>query len=136
MSNVRFASCAEALMTGALQNCRKTKRELVHLSAGIQVESEGSRWHAAFVKDVSSEGMFFYSDFRPSSGDPIKFKLKFTDGMSGMPIWYKGTVVRVEEAQAGAAIGVAVKLEGYDFISQPGQNALQVRQRRKPISKN
>jgi|GEM_PF-5513819 hypothetical protein len=118
MSNVRFASCAEALMTGALQNCRKTKRELVHLSAGIQVESEGSRWHAAFVKDVSSEGMFFYSDFRPSSGDPIKFKLKFTDGMQGMPIWYKGTVVRVENAQAGAAIGVAVELEGYDFISQ------------------
>ena len=26
--------------------------------------------------------------------------------------------MRVEEAQAGAAIGVAVKLEGYDFISQ------------------
>jgi hypothetical protein len=118
MSNVRFASSAEALMTEAQQNCRKTKRECVYLSARIQVESESSRWHAAFVKDVSPEGMFFYSDFRPSSGDPIRFQLQFTDRMNRMHIRYKGTVVRVEEAQAGAAIGVAVRLERGDFISQ------------------
>lgn len=117
MSNMRFASAAENLMTGTQQNRRKTSRELVYLSASIRLGSESSGWHPAFVKDLSSEGMFFYSDFRPSSGDPIKFKLKFTDAMTGMPIWYKGTVVRVEEAQAGAAIGVAVKLEGYEFIS-------------------
>jgi hypothetical protein len=118
MSNVRFASSAEALMTEAQQNCRKTKREFVYLSARIQVESESSRWHAAFVKDVSSEGMFFYSDFRPSSGEPIRFQLKFTDEMNRMHLRYEGTVVRVEEVQAGAAIGVAVRLERGDFISQ------------------
>ena len=124
MSNMRLASTAESLMTGTQQNRRKTKRELVHLSASIRLESESSGWHAAFVKDLSSQGMFFYSDFRPSEGDPIKFKLKFKEAMTGLPVWYKGSVVRVEEAQAGAAIGVAVKLErAQNFLVRGGCHA-------------
>jgi PilZ domain len=118
MSKINYAPVGEAFMAGVQLERREAKREFVQLNVRIQVQTRDLGWHAALVRDVSSEGMFFYSDFWPSPGDPIKFRLKFTDRVNGIPIWYTGKVVRVKEVQAGPAVGIAVSLEHCDFINQ------------------
>ena len=116
MSHIRPKPTAEAIMTGSQPDRRKTKREFVQLPARIQVQSLDASWHVGLVRDLSREGIFFYSDFRPSPGDSITFMLKFTGTKNSIPNWYRGNVMRVEEAKAGASFGVAVSLERYDFI--------------------
>jgi hypothetical protein len=116
MSHIRPKPTAEAIMTGSQVDRRKTKREFVQLPARIQVQSLDASWHVGLVRDLTRDGIFFYSDFRPSLGDSIKVMLKFTGMKNSIPNWYRGNVMRVEEGKAGASFGIALSLERYDFI--------------------
>ena len=61
------------------------------------------------LRDISQNGMFFYSNFRPSLESTINFSLRLGEKtISG-----SGEVVRVEQSAPGAAIGVAVRVSNY-----------------------
>lgn len=58
------------------------------------------------LRDISADGIFFYSNFKPSLGMNLNFTLRINDrNVTGT-----GEVVRIEENRPGAAIGVAVKM--------------------------
>jgi PilZ domain len=62
------------------------------------------------VRDISTGGIFFYSNFKPSLKMNIDFTLIFNDKrISG-----SGEVIRVEQGLPGAAIGVALKIANCD----------------------
>ena len=61
------------------------------------------------LRDISQNGMFFYSNFRPSLQSMISFSVKLGEkNISG-----SGEVIRVEQSSPGAAIGVAVRISSY-----------------------
>jgi hypothetical protein len=62
------------------------------------------------LRDISSGGIFFYSSLKPALQTSINFVLHLKD----KKLRGKGEVVRVEQSVPGAAIGVAVKISGYD----------------------
>src|SRR5260370_12250136 len=62
------------------------------------------------VRDISTGGIFFYSNFKPALKMNIDFTLTFHDKrISG-----NGEVIRVEQGLPGAAIGVALKIANCD----------------------
>jgi hypothetical protein len=69
--------------------------------------------HVAMVRDMTRQGIFFYSDVRPQLGEEIAFVMKFPKWTRSSPIACKGKVVRVEQAVPGAAIGVALRLSRF-----------------------
>lgn len=103
-----------AIMLGDCPNRRATKRKFVRLPAWVIFYRTDHKKHVAMVRDISRLGIFFYSDFQPASGDEIEFVIKFPKWTKTPPIACKGTVVRVEQATPGAAVGVAASL--YRFV--------------------
>lgn len=50
------------------------------MPAWVSVESDSRTEHVAFVRDISTKGLFFYSDFKPIAGENIKFVLEYLKG--------------------------------------------------------
>ena len=74
----------------------------------ISLRFEAGTAHG-ILRDISENGMFFYSNFRPPLQSNINFSLKLGEKvLSG-----SGEVIRVEQHSPGAAIGVAVRILSY-----------------------
>ena len=69
--------------------------------------------HVAMVRDMTRQGIFFYSDVRPQVGEEVAFVMKFPKWTDSSLIACKGKVVRVEQAVPGAAVGVALSLSRF-----------------------
>src|SRR4051812_15380638 len=85
---------------------RSAARIFVRLPAWVTVDGNSPRDHVAFVRDISSRGIFLYSDFKPEHGESISFVLQYLSGSNRIRLHLR--VVRVEEPKLGSAIGVAV----------------------------
>lgn len=98
-----------AMMMGARCEQRSGERQLTTMPATIFASE---RRHIGLVRDLSESGLFVYSNFEPKQTDRLFLTLKVTqpDG-STMNLECSGHVVRVESAIAGAAVGIAVKLD-------------------------
>lgn len=99
-----------ALMMGSRCEQRSGERQLTTMPATVFFHE---RRHVGLVRDLSESGLFVYSDFEPKQNDPLFLILKVTqaDG-STTNLECNGQVVRVEAGIAGAAVGIAVKLNG------------------------
>jgi hypothetical protein len=92
---------------------RSSPRAFIIFPISINSPAAG-KTHQGIVRDVSADGIFFYSTFRPRLQSDINFVLH----VKGKKIAGTGKVVRVEQAAPGAAIGVAVKsprLSGFEY---------------------
>jgi hypothetical protein len=98
----------EAVMLGMLAKKRSTPRVLVRRTAWLTFKSFREHEHLALVKDISARGVFFYSDFLPAVGDHLDFVVEYLSGLDRVRLHLKGAVVRVDQAAAGCAPGVAV----------------------------
>lgn len=74
----------------------------------ISLTFESGTTHG-IVRDISEDGIFFYSNFKP----PLQANIHFSLRLKGKNITGSGEVVRVEQNAPGAAIGIAVKISGY-----------------------
>lgn len=92
-------------------NQRCSPRALVIFPISI-LGNKGMETHSGIVRDISKNGLFFYSNYRPKPQETITFVLH----MSGSKISCTGQVVRIEEKAPGAAVGVAVKIESSTAI--------------------
>ena len=92
---------------------RSMKRKLLRLPAWIVFYRTSLKKHVTMVRDMTREGIFFYSDVRPSVGEEIAFVLKFPKWTKTPTVACKGEVMRVEEAVPGAHPGVAVRLSHF-----------------------
>ena len=106
-------STRDAIMLGECPNRRAVVRNFVRLPAWIVIHGKERQKHVAMVRDISREGIFFYSDVQTAPGEPIEFVLKFPKWTNSAPVFCKGIVVRVERAAPEAAIGVAASLNSF-----------------------
>ena len=78
-----------------------------------------------FTQDLSGRGAFFYTDFQVAEGDAVELTFMMPAEITlteSMRVRCRGRVVRVLPAQS--KFGVAVHLEGYEYLS-PTENAAQ-----------
>ena len=94
---------------------------------GTSVEGLG------FTQDLSSRGVFFFTNAPLTEGSEIELTLRMPSEITlgeSMPVRCRGRVLRVVRpaatsipdcsgtAQAEAKIGVAVRLEGYEYLPE------------------
>jgi hypothetical protein len=97
------------------QQQRRASRIFVKLPAWITLDSH-PREHVAFVRDISTRGIFLYSDFLPRAGYHLNFILQYLNGSNNIRLHLGGKVVRLEQAQASAVvIAVAFDAVNEDF---------------------
>ena len=116
MMQTRFAthSPREAIMLGMCPNHeRSATRKFLRLPAWMVFYRVNFKKHVAMVRDMTRQGIFFYSDIRPQVGEEVAFVMKFPKRTHRSLIACKGKVVRVEQAVPGAAVGVAVSLSRF-----------------------
>jgi len=78
--------------------------------------------HVAIERDMTRQGIFFYSDVRPLVGEEIVFVMKFPRWTNSSPTACKGKVVRVEQAVPGDDIGVALSLSRFLVLNKTWGN--------------
>jgi hypothetical protein len=86
---------------------RSSRRQMMHSAAQITVPGEGE--HNAIVRDLSAEGIFLYSNFKPIVGSDIALTFSTRVGKDLVKIFTHAKVVRVQQLVAGAAPGIAAK---------------------------
>src|SRR5579859_421511 len=102
---------AHGIMLAPQVNKRSNSRSLVIFPISITGD-DGTETHSGIVRDISKDGIFFYSSYKPQLQETISFVLH----MSGNKISCTGQVLRVEQKAPGAAVGVAVKIQSSTAI--------------------
>src|SRR3954453_13971788 len=84
---------------------RSSRRQMVHSAAQISVAGNGE--HHGIVRDLSADGIFLYSNFKPAVGAEIALTFTTRVGKEMVRIFTHARVVRVQQVVAGAAPGIA-----------------------------
>lgn len=96
---------------------------------GTSVEGVG------FTQDLSSRGVFFFTDAAVMEGSEIELSLRMPSEITlgeNMPVRCRGHVLRVVRpaaardvgsAQAETKVGVAVRFEGYEYLAESSESA-------------
>ncbi len=83
-----------------------------------------------FTQDLSSRGVFFFTDAALTEGSEIEITLKMPSEITlgeSMPVRCRGRILRVvkpaatstsESSRGEAKIGVAVRLDGYEYLPE------------------
>ncbi len=99
-------------MLGRHGEQRSAIRLLTTAQAVVYHEDER---HIGLVRDLSSNGLFIYSDFTPELGTELKITVRLArEKEQSQVLPCAGKVVRVESPDEGAAVGLAVRLEAAD----------------------
>ncbi len=96
---------------------RSTLRSFVGTAFVLTLKDGDPRQHVGLIRDVSEQGMFFYSDLNPACGSELDFEFTLPRPET-QPVWVacKGRVVRVEHPAPGAAIGVALSIQRREVL--------------------
>jgi hypothetical protein len=99
---------------------------------GTSVEGVG------FTQDLSSRGVFFFTDAALTEGSEIELTLRMPSEITlgeSMPVRCRGRILRVVRpaatsmadssgaAHAEAKIGVAVRFEGYEYLPESAESS-------------
>jgi len=88
-----------------------------------------------FTQDLSSRGVFFFTDSPLTEGTEIEITLRMPSEITlgeSMPVRCRGRILRVvrpsaklssDTSHAEAKIGVAVRLDGYEYLSESSDSA-------------
>ncbi len=83
-----------------------------------------------FTQDLSSRGVFFFTDAALTEGSEIEITLRMPSEITlgeSMPVRCRGRILRIvksaaksaaDTSQVEAKIGVAVRLDGYEYLSE------------------
>jgi hypothetical protein len=98
---------------------RNTRRFSLKLPLTVKFSNGGGE-AAAETKDVSARGVFFYLDSKVAEGSPIEFTLTLPPEITlteSIRVRCTGKVVRVDNDDPNAQVGIAAAIDQYDFIS-------------------
>jgi hypothetical protein len=104
---------------------RASQRFDFQLPVGVRL-SGTEREGCGFIQDLSGRGVFFYTDFQVAEGDVVELTFMMPAEITlteNMRVRCRGRVTRVLPAES--KFGVAVNLEGYEYLSQ-SESAAQV----------
>ena len=88
-----------------------------------------------FTQDLSSRGVFFFTDSPLTEGTEIEITLRMPSEITlgeSMPVRCRGRILRVvrpsakltpDTSPAEAKIGVAVRLDGYEYLPESSDSA-------------
>ena len=86
-----------------------------------------------FTQDLSSRGVFFFTDAPLSEGSEIEITLRMPSEITlgeSMPVRCRGRILRVvrpsaknNSSPAKAKIGVAVRLDGYEYLPESANSS-------------
>ncbi len=99
---------------------RGAQRFQFHLPVSVRVVSSG-READGFTQDLSARGALLYTDLTLSPGDSVELTLLMPSEITlaeNMRVRCRGTVTRVQQPAVGTRLGVAVHLEGYEFLPE------------------
>ena len=99
---------------------RAAQRFGFHLPVSVRLAGS-DREGCGFTQDLSARGTLFYTDFPLTEGDAVELTLVMPSEITlaeNMPVRCCGKVVRVARPAVGTKCGVAVHLEGYEFLPQ------------------
>ena len=105
---------APSIMRSTLDQRRSCLRIRLAIPAEVTLPDFGSQHHTALVRDISTTGAFFYSNFTPSLQSNITVDFVFPLAERLMKISCSGVVVRVERGATGCAAGIAMHFRNYD----------------------
>lgn len=80
MAQTRFAShnsAGEAIMLGLCPNQQRSATRKFHRLPATVFYGINLQKHVAMVRDMTRQGIFFYSDVRPQLGKEIAFVMTF-----------------------------------------------------------
>jgi len=94
----------------------------------------GSLEGVGFTQDLSSRGVFFFTDAPLTQGAEIEITLRMPSEITlgeNMPVRCRGRILRVIQPSAAGIsvpqretkIGVAVRLEGYEYLPESSQSS-------------
>ena len=90
----------------------------------------------AFTQDLSSRGVFFFTDAHLTEGSEIELTLRMPSEITlgeSMPVRCRGRILRIVRPVPGTAklpdpdrteikIGVAVRFDGYEYLTEPAES--------------
>jgi hypothetical protein len=83
-----------------------------------------------FTQDLSSRGVFFFTSAPLTEGAEIELTLRMPSEITlgeSMPVRCRGRILRVirptDASQAEPKIGVAVRLEGYEYLPESSESS-------------
>ena len=94
-------------------NQRSSRRRLVVTPCVMYFQNTR---HVGLIRDISSNGLFAYSNFTPGIGDIVRVTLTEQTGTGMKTVGCSGVVVRVESKAAGAATGIALRVDGFEVM--------------------
>ena len=107
-------------------NKRSNPRSLAIFPISITKES-GKEAHPGIVRDISKEGVFFYSKVRPELNAEIEIAFMVPDSADYKRFVGRGMVVRVEDTRSGL-IGIAARLSRCEIIPEKPASAQSIPQ--------
>ena len=97
---------------------RAAQRFDVHLPVAVKAP-EGVTEGQGFTQDLSARGVFFYTDFPLVEGQAVELTLVMPSEITlaeNMPVRCRGKVTRISQMSGANKTGVAVHLEGYEYL--------------------
>jgi len=97
---------------------RAAQRFDFHLPVSVKL-MEGGPEGTGFTQDLSVRGAFFYTDFPLAEGVLVELTLMMPSEITlaeSMRVRCRGRVLRVTKPSTETQVGVAVQLEGYEFL--------------------
>ena len=111
---------------------RRVGQRFPYLLAVSFRQSAGSVDGVGFTQDLSSRGVFFFTDAPLAEGAQIELTLRMPSEITlgeSMPVRCRGRILRVVRPVAASSqgsatkIGVAVRLEGYEYLSDAPESS-------------
>ena len=100
---------------------RPTQRFAFQLPVTVRLKGSDHEGYG-FTQDLSARGALFYTDYALSEGDAVDLTLLMPAEITlaeSMRVCCRAKVVRVEPPAGGTARGIAVRLEGYEYLPAP-----------------
>jgi len=99
---------------------RSTRRFVLDLPISVKFLDSQTHDASGHTRDVSSRGVFFYTESNMNEGTSIEFVMTLPSEVTltePIRVHCTGTVVRVDDPSA-AEQGIAVAIEKYDFVRE------------------
>src|SRR6478736_4767732 len=125
----RFAKGSDAMTTSPVRVERRVGQRFPYLLPVSLRQSAGPVEGVGFTQDLSSRGVFFFTDAPLTEGFEIELTLRMPSEITlgdSMPVRCRGRILRVVRPNgtspiplsgaAHAKIGVAVRLECYEYL--------------------
>ena len=95
---------------------RAAQRFEVHSPLAVCFEGRSA---TGFTQDLSSRGIFFYSEFALPVGAVVELTFTMPSEITlgnSMPVRCRGRVLRASPPQGGQHNGIAVQLDSYEYL--------------------